>query len=981
MSNHKLVQKTLKITAVGAIAFSVLAQPLSLVASAAEEASSNKVEGKLLAATAQSIELIKTNKLDPPSTFPTTMKQPFTNWQMALVTKPNVDDVSAVGQDTELTYTSASTGTIGTSYTYDPAHPTRVVKYSSNGNTTTAFSDVLSGSSDFGRFAIYQDVPTVIGQTYTLGKVASSLTLFNAYPIFASDASNSTQLAMISAGSGTTTKTFVATSAKTRITVIYGSDKQSSYIFGGAGTGSATQPVTLSLKETIDTDKLKADIDALFLNNLPTSNAIKTTTNQAAIDALQTQINKLDASTTKTALQNELNLAQQLLNARTADEANQAAAKAAINDLFIDNNPANHIKDTTTQAAIDAAQAKVNAVTDITTKAELQAQVDKAQAELNAKTAEKQREVDATAAINNLFINNDPTNHIKDTTTQAAIDAAQAKVDAVTDVTKKAEMQAQIDKAQTELDAKNAEKQREADATASIKDLFINNDPANHIKDTTNQAAIDAAQAKVNTVTDATVKADMQAQVDKAQAELNKRTSDQKTAEATTSVDNLFIDNNSANHIKDTTNQAAIDAAQAKVNAVTDAVAKADLQTKVDKAQAELNAKTAESQREAEAKTSINNLFVNNDPANHIKDTTNQAAIDAAQAKVNAVTDATVKAELQAQVDKAQAELNAKTAEKQRETEAKAAVNDLFIGNDPANNIKDTTTQAAIDAAQAKVDAITDPTVKAELQKEIDKAQSQLDSVVPVVGTAAKYTVGDLYITGTYTGPATGLSLDVNGKRYYGGEIKDGKFKFYALDKALKVGDVVKLNLYNANKEIKQTINIQVVEPLKVAVADYKIGDNNLTATYNNSDITKVGVVVDGKKYWGGDVADGKVKFYALDKIKSASSVVTMNFYDADNNLLATKQVKLLASYSGEITTANFKVGENNITGSFTGDVKQVAISINGTKYYGGTVSATAGTYKFYVLDKKIQATDTVIVYGYDPESKLLSQKTVTITE
>ncbi|MBC2180129.1 hypothetical protein HCJ82_08205 [Listeria booriae] len=984
MSNHKLVQKTLKITAVGAIAFSVLAQPLSFVASAAETTSSNKVEGKLLTATALSTELLKNNLLTPVATSEQTAKQLFPNWQQALVTAPNLLDISVIGADTELTFKPQTKYPNSTYFTYGSSNPSMYFELapSFSGNYQRLF--LRNDSKGLERVAFYQDVATVVGATYTLTEnLGQYLPPFSA---IVSDPATKTQITTLDgtslANHGSYVKnistTFVATSTKTRITTLLGDD--SAYIYSEI-QDTPIYVASISLKETIDTDKLKADIDALFLNNLPTSNAIKTTTNQASIDALQAQINKLEASTTKTSLQNELNLAQQLLNARIADEANKAAATAAINDLFISNNPANHIKDTTTQAAIDAAQAKVNAVTDATTKADLQAQVNKAQAELNERNAEKQRETDATAAINNLFIDNNPANHIKDTTTQAMIDAAQTKVDAITDATKKAEMQAQVDKAQSELNARVAEKQREADATASIKDLFINNDPTNSIKDTTNQAAIDAAQAKVNAVTDATVKADMQAQVDKAQSELNKRTSDQKTAEATTSVDNLFIDNNSANHIKDTTNQAAIDAAQAKVNAVTDATAKADLQTKVDKAQTELNARTAETQREAAAKTSVNNLFINNDPTNHIKDTTTQALIDAAQTKVNAVTDATVKAELQAQVDKAQAEFDAKKAEQQRETDAKKAINDLFIGNDPANNIKETTTQAAVDAAQAKVDAITDPTVKAELQKQIDKAQSQLDGVTPVVGIAAKYTVGDLYITGTYTGPATALSLDVNNKRYYGGEIKDGKFKFYALDKSLKVGDVVKLNLYNANKEIKQTINIQVVEPLKVTVADYKIGDSNLTATYNNPDITQIGLVVDGKKYWGGEVADGKVKYYALDKIKSVNSVVTMNFYDASNNIIATKQVKLLASYTGEITTADFKVGENNITGTFTGDVKQVAISVNGTKYYGGTVTAATGAYKFYVLDKKIQATDTVIVYGYDPEGKLLTQKTVTIAE
>ncbi|MBC1973923.1 toxin Cry1Ac domain D-VI-related protein [Listeria booriae] len=972
MSNHKLVQKTLKITAVGAIAFSVLAQPLSFVANAAETTSSNKVEGKLLQTTVQSTELLLNNVFQPIAVTDTTSKQFFPNWQQALVIDPTAVSISAIGSDTQLTLKSSASS--NQTYTFGSSNPNSVINQyydAPNVQYRCMVRTNLGGATE--RVAFYQDIKTVAGKTYTLSN-PTTLYSSSVSGVVVSDTNTGIEIA-------NTTGSFIAKSNKTRITVFLGRGEANYSSIQTLNLNASPGKVGISLKETIDLDSLKADIDALFLNDTSTSNAIKTTTDQASIDALQAQINKLEASTTKTSLQNELNLAQQLLNARIADEANKAAATAAINDLFISNNPANHIKDTTTQAAIDAAQAKVNAVTDVTTKADLQAQVNKAQAELNERNAEKQRETDATTAINNLFIDNNPANHIKDTTTQAMIDAAQTKVDAITDATKKAEMQAQVDKAQSELNARVAEKQREADATASIKDLFINNDPTNSIKDTTNQAAIDAAQAKVNAVTDATVKADMQAQVDKAQSELNKRTSDQKTAEATTSVDNLFIDNNSANHIKDTTNQAAIDAAQAKVNAVTDATAKADLQTKVDKAQTELNARTAETQREAAAKTSVNNLFINNDPTNHIKDTTTQALIDAAQTKVNAVTDATVKAELQAQVDKAQAEFDAKKAEQQRETDAKKAINDLFIGNDPANNIKETTTQAAVDAAQAKVDAITDPTVKAELQKQIDKAQSQLDGATPVVGTAAKYTVGDLYITGTYTGPATALSLDVNGKRYYGGEIKDGKFKFYALDKSLKVGDVVKLNLYNANKEIKQTINIQVVEPLKVTVADYKIGDNNLTATYNNPDITQIGLVVDGKKYWGGEVADGKVKYYALDKIKSVNSVVTMNFYDASNNIIATKQVKLLASYTGEITTADFKVGENNITGAFTGDVKQVAISVNGTKYYGGTVTAATGTYKFYVLDKKIQATDTVIVYGYDPEGKLLTQKTVTIAE
>ncbi|MBC1501737.1 hypothetical protein HB943_14105 [Listeria weihenstephanensis] len=314
-------------------------------------------------------------------------------------------------------------------------------------------------------------------------------------------------------------------------------------------------------------------------------------------------------------------------------------ARVAVNDLFIDNNPANHIKSTTDQAAIDAAQIKVNAVTnDPTQRNELQGQVDKAQAELNTRT----KEAAATASVNDLFINNNPANHIKDTTNQAAIDAAQAKVNQVMDTAKKAELQGQVDKAQAELNVRA----KEVAATVAVSDLFINNDPANHIKDTTNQAAIDAAQAKVNQVTDTAKKAELQGQVDKAQAELNARA---KEAAATASVNDLFINNNPANHIKDTTNQVAIDAAQAKVNQVTDTAKKTELQGQVDKAQAELNAAAAEKV----AKASVDALFADA-PANTVlRDNTTQAMIDAASAKVNVLPASADKTAMQGDINTA----------------------------------------------------------------------------------------------------------------------------------------------------------------------------------------------------------------------------------------------------------------------------------------------------------------------------------------
>ncbi|MBC6316819.1 PA14 domain-containing protein, partial [Listeria grandensis] len=99
---------------------------------------------------------------------------------------------------------------------------------------------------------------------------------------------------------------------------------------------------------------------------------------------------------------------------------------------------------------------------------------------------------DASAAVNNLFTNKDPNGDIKSTLTQAEIDAAQALVNKVTDPTKKAALQNDLNKAQSQLDAKNAasatEKANQDVAKKAVDELFNNNTPSsNAIKPTTNQ--------------------------------------------------------------------------------------------------------------------------------------------------------------------------------------------------------------------------------------------------------------------------------------------------------------------------------------------------------------------------------------------------------------------------------------------------------------------------------------------------------------
>ncbi|MBC2035382.1 immunoglobulin-like domain-containing protein [Listeria booriae] len=1026
MSNHKLVQKTLKITAVGAIAFSVLAQPFSFVASAAE-LTPNKAEKQLLQATTP-VELLTNSNLDfsvnATGTNLALDGQFFSGWSTRFVS--NLSDLtspSSIGSGISLTRDTSTPY-----YYYSGQNPSNVVW--ANENTILTGS---SGSSAGGKgaLAIYQDVKTVVGREYTLSQsgvyTAADYLVNNkdrnvqskSINIFASNSNSNQRLALVKATDDTQSTTFIAQSTSTRIYAIIGTGSTwnidyrvliqsrtdsgknffgvslqntgiqpdditntSDKITGRVGTGNIAPGSVIqatitnkdgdevTYRDTVDsTGHFAIDIDTPQVGDTVVISSGEYSVKKTVLDAIAPDAPTVDTiknTTTQITGKGEANAKVEVLLPNetvvkgTTDETgafNITVPKQAIGSeikvRLID--AAGNIGEYTTSTVVRdiLANPVVTSITPSTTRI----------------TGTGVPGATITAKIGNITYSSTVTPE-----GTFSINIVSKRV-AGTVVT----IQQSLAEAQSNPMTVTVSDDQTSEAQTATDALFVDNDSTKGIKPSTDQAAIDAAQDKIDKVTDSVAKAALQAELDKAQAELDARAEAQHEAAAKTAINNLFVDNNPANDIKDTTTQAAIDAAQAKVNLVKDTTVKAELQAQIDKAQTELDARDAEAKLEAAAKTAINNLFVSNNPANNIKDTTTQAAIDAAQTKVNAVTDATVKAELQAQINKAQAEFDAKKAEQQREADAKKAINDLFIGNDPANNIKDTTTQAAVDTAQAKVNAVTDPAVKAELQAQVDKAQAQINTRNPINGTVAKYTAGDLNITGSYSGPATALSVDINGKRYYGGTIANGTFKFYVGDKNLKPSDVVTLNLYDANKQIKKTITVTVFEALKINIADYKIGDNYLTATYNYPEITKIGIVVDGTKYWGGDVKDGNAKFFAADKIKNANADVTMNFYDASNNLIASKKV-VIATASSEISTANYTVGATNITGTFAGDIRKLAVSVNGTKYYGGSLT-TNGTYKFYVLDKKIKATDTVIVYGYDANGGLLSQKTVTVVE
>ncbi|EUJ24348.1 hypothetical protein PCORN_18701 [Listeria cornellensis FSL F6-0969] len=295
------------------------------------------------------------------------------------------------------------------------------------------------------------------------------------------------------------------------------------------------------------------------------------------------------------------------------------------------------------------------------------------------------------------------------------------------------------------------------------------------------------------------------------------------------------------------------------------------------------------------AEASVKDLFNGNDVNGTIKETTDQGAIDTAQNLINAVADLTVKAGLQKELDKAKGQLEEKLA---AEEAAEKAVNELFKDNKPETGvIKETTEQGAIDVAQNLINAIVDPTIKADLQKELNKAQELLDAQ-KVTNTpefiAAEQAIQDLFTSlvsfGQKTDAHGAIKLDITQAKIY--EAQD------------------KLNLISDSVPEKKVLTEQLnkAQDLLMARNNEQIGNRVINGNFDSA--------LNGWKTWIGT--------------NSVAPTVAAREGAASNT------VKLTSNSSVEQTIQGLKPNTNYVL-TFYGKVDDGTFLSAGIKNHGGT--------------------------------------------
>ncbi|MBC2306532.1 DUF5011 domain-containing protein [Listeria booriae] len=244
----------------------------------------------------------------------------------------------------------------------------------------------------------------------------------------------------------------------------------------------------------------------------------------------------------------------------------------------------------------------------------------------------------------------------------------------------------------------------------------------------------------------------------------------------------------------------------------------------------------------------------------------------------------------------------------------------------------------------------------------------------------------DSYISGTFAGDVKRIRVFVEGENtgeYSGGTVSAGVFQFYARDKIRNTYDKVTVKAYNtAGQEVdSKVLTIKNADGTgSVTVNDFVLRQSrHVEGTYKGN-VARVRLKVGTTEYAGGTVSEGKITFYALDKIKDTTEPVVLMGYDRRGNKI-TEQTVNVTELSGTITANEFELyTDSYVQGTFTGEVRSIKLIVEGAssvEHLGGTVSN--GAFQFYAKDKIRNSFDKVTLKAYNAVGREVDSKDISI--
>ncbi|WP_167629257.1 MucBP domain-containing protein [Listeria valentina] len=236
----------------------------------------------------------------------------------------------------------------------------------------------------------------------------------------------------------------------------------------------------------------------------------------------------------------------------------------------------------------------------------------------------------------------------------------------------------------------------------------------------------------------------------------------------------------------------------------------------------------------------------------------------------------------------------------------------------------------------------------------------------------------DKFVTGTYSGDVSQISLVVNNKFYPFLKVSDSDYNFqYEASKLITdLSQNVWVYAYDKHgKELdRQKVMLDRLPVGTITTNQFVLGQSSYVTGNYTGDTAKIALEVDGEKKQTIAIPEGgSYQYYASNFIHADTEAVYMIAYDETGIELDRKKVNIYQT-TGSVIAKPFTVEKDHyITGNYTGDVKKIAILLDDKR--GQTITVPEdGTYSYYVGNKLQSGHHSAWMIAYDAAGKELSR-------
>lgn len=393
-----------------------------------------------------------------------------------------------------------------------------------------------------------------------------------------------------------------------------------------------------------------------------------------------------------------------------------------------------------------------------------------------------------------------------------------------------------------------------------------------------------------------------------------------------------------------------------------------------------VKAATSDALNSTKASNAILALFANNNPStNVLKSTTDQQAIDAAQQLVDVVANATVRANMQLDIEKAKDLLKIKNTQLDYSLLANDAdITSVAITGTSGKGI--TSVRLLIGGAVKATGTLnTDGTYSIQTNDFITQGSkvevAGYNGTTEVARKTVKVSNNEKPLApGANEALAKTMAAKAVSALFQDDKSSTNTLKPTTAQKTIDFAQnminavldpVVKANM---QKDLDKAQNLLNASNVSLTIAPYKLGtDGYITGTFRG-DITKVELQVNQVAIKRIGVKDGIINFYAKPNITKPTDVVEMVGYNSAGEVISTKAVPFASTgLNGSVTLNPFLLGTDGyVKGQFTGDVAKISLSVNNVEQKTINVPTTGTDFLYYAKLLIKNRTDIVTLTAYN---------------